>query len=406
MLLRAAGWLITCLLLPPLPVAAQNTRAAQLERERADKAKRLKPYEPRKLETWVMRAEEGRLRRMIAPHNGFFAEYGYTHRPVGAGIGFGGGWRHDLFDRQARVVLEAGATFRRYHMFRADFSLPRLADERIEVGVEGVYRNQPQDDFYGLGPNTQEAMRVSYLFEGREFQGRAIVKPRTWFHFGTRVGVLSPSIDTGKDTRFPSIEATFDDSLAPALLAQPDYRYGEAFAEVDYRDEPGNARSGGYYAVAWRAYNDSDLDRYSFRLLDAQARQFFPIFDKKRVFALKTELVSTTPQSGHRVPFFMQPTLGGGHTLRGVNDYRFRDRAMFNFNVEYRWEAFAALDMALFTDFGTVAPRVSDLDFGDLKRSYGIGLRFNTPSAVFFRIDVATGAGEGLHYFFKFSNAF
>jgi hypothetical protein len=405
MLLRAAVWLLPCLLLA-LPAAAQDTRVARLERERAEKAQQLKPYEPKKLEEWVMKAEEGRVRRMIAPHNGFFAEYGYEHRPVGAGIGFGGGWRHDLFDRQARVVLEAGATFRRYHMFRADFALPRLADERVELGVEGVYRNQPQDDFYGLGPNTLEEMRVSYLFEGREVQGRAIVKPRPWLHLGTRVGWLSPTIDSGKDNRVPSVEANFDDSLAPGLFTQPDYRYGEAFAEVDYRDEPGNARAGGYYVVAWRAYSDADLDRYSFRLFDLEARQFFPIFDKKRVFALKTELIAATPESSHRVPFFMQPTLGGGRTLRGVNDYRYRDLSVFNFNAEYRWEAFSALDMALFTDFGTVAPRISDLDFGELKRSYGIGLRFNTPGAVFFRIDVATGAGEGLHYYFKFSNAF
>jgi outer membrane translocation and assembly module TamA len=89
-----------------------------------------------------------------------------------------------------------------------------------------------------------------------------------------------------------------------------------------------------------------------------------------------------------------------------VKDYRFRDRSAFHFNVEYRWEAFSALDMALFTDFGTVAPRVSDLDFGALKRAYGIGLRFNTPSAVFYRVDLATGAGEGWHFHLKFSNAF
>jgi outer membrane protein assembly factor BamA len=405
MFVRAAAWLLTSIVLVS-PVSGQNTRSALLERQRAEKAKELKPYEPTKLETWVTRAEEGRLRRMIAPHNGFFAEYGYTHRPVGAGIGFGGGWRHDLFDRQARVVLEGGATLRSYYMVRADFSLPRLADERVELGVEGVYRYQPQDDFYGLGPDTLEEMRVNYLYEGSEVQGRAILKPRTWLQLGTRAGSLTNSVDSGKDDRFPSIEGSFDDSAAPGLLVQPDYFYGEGFAEVDYRDQPGNARSGGYYVVSWRAYNDSDLDRYSFHEFNAHARQFFPIFDKKRVFALQTQLLSTTPRSGHEVPFFMQPTLGGSHALRGLKDYRFRDRSIFYVNVEYRWEAFAALDMALFTDLGTVAPRVSDLDFGALKRSYGIGLRFNTPGSVFYRVDVATGAGEGWHIHLKFSNAF
>jgi hypothetical protein len=400
----AAGLLIV--LLTAAPGFSQESRAAQLERERAEKAKRLEPYEPSKLEAFVIRAEEGRIRRLITPHNGFFLEYGYTHKPVGSGIGFGGGWRHDLFDRRARVVLEAGGSFRGYQMLRADFSLPRLANEHLEVGVEGVYRKHPQEDFYGLGLETIQDDRVSYLFEGTEVQGRAVLKPRSWIRIGTRLGALNPLLGSGRDDRFPSIEELFNDSTAPGLGVQPDYRYGEAFAEVDTRDSRGNARAGGYYTVAWRKYSDADFDRYSFSLFDAHARHFIPIFDKKRVFALQAELVSTTPDNGHQVPFWMRPTLGGGHSLRSVADYRFRDRSVFHFNAEYRWEAFSALDMALFTDFGTVAPRLSDLDLGDLKRGYGIGFRFNTADAVFLRFDIATGAGEGIRYFFKFSNAF
>jgi len=387
------------------PALAQDTRAAQLERQRAEKATRLEPYKPTKLEGLLM--QEGRLRRLLFPHNGFFVEYGYSYKPVGAGVGFGGGWRHDLFGRQARVVLEAGGTpFRLYQMARADFSLPRLAGERLELGVEGVYRKHPQEDFFGLGLDTTEDMRVTYLFKGNEVQGRAIYRPLAQMQLGTRFGTLHTSVGPGTDDRFPSIEALFDDDAAPGLLVQPDYLYGEAFAEFDNRDEPGNARAGGYYTMVWRKYNDSDLDRYSFRRFDAQARHFFPIFDKKRVFAVQAELVSTTADDGHDVPFFMQPTLGGGHSLRSVNDYRFRDKSLFGFNVEYRWEAFAALDMALFTDFGTVAPRVSDLDFGEMKHAYGIGFRFNTAKSVLYRIDIGTGAGEGTHFFFKFSNVF
>jgi surface antigen Omp85-like protein len=405
MFVKAAARLLTFLLLAAA-AEAQDTRAAQLQRERANKATRLKPYEPSRLEAFVLQAEEGRLRRLISPHNGFFVEYGYTYKPVGSGLALGGGWRHDLFDRRARLVLEAGGSLRKYELLRADFSLPRLADDHLELGVEATYRRQPQDDFYGLGPDTRKDMRVNYLFKGREVEARAIVGPRPWLQLGTRAGWLDPSVGPGTDSRYPSIEALFDDGAAPGLVAQPEYRYGEAFAAVDYRDEPGNARAGGYYTLAWRQYSDQDLGRYSFRLLDAHARQFLPIFDKKRVFALQAQLVSTSPDDGQEVPFFLQPTLGGGHTLRSVADYRFRDRSLLGFNVEYRWEAFSALDMALFTDFGTVAPRVSDLDFGDMKRAYGIGFRFNTPGAVFLRVDIATGAGEGIRYFFKFSNVF
>src|SRR5918994_2903246 len=108
----------------PSLVLAQTTRAEVLEQERANRANELKPYEPGRIEKLILNAEEGKLRRMIAPHNGFFVEYGYSYKPIGSGIGFGGGFRHDLFDRRARVELEAGATFRKYRMFRADFFLP------------------------------------------------------------------------------------------------------------------------------------------------------------------------------------------------------------------------------------------------------------------------------------------
>jgi hypothetical protein len=388
------------------PALAQDTRAAQLARQRAEKATRLEPYAPKKLENLVLKVEEGRLRRLIAPHNGFFVEYGYHDKPVGSGLGFGGGWRHDLLNRQARVVLEAGGTLRRYQMLRADFSLPRLADDRLELGVEGVYRKHPQEDFYGLGVDTTRDMRVNYLFKGTDIQGRAVYRPIAFVEVGTRFGALTTSVGPGEDDRYPSIETLFGDATAPGLLLQPDYRYGEAFAAFDNRDEPGNARAGGNYEIAWRQYSDRDLDRYSFRRFDAHATQFIPIFDKKRVFALQAQLVSTAADDGNEVPFFMQPTLGGGHSLRSVADYRFRDNSLFGFNVEYRWEAFSALDMALFSDFGTVAPRVADLDLSELKRAYGIGFRFNTAKAVIFRIDIATGGSEGIRYYFKFSNAF
>ena len=147
----------------------------------------------------MLQADEGQLQRWIAPHNGFFIGYGYTYRPSGAGIAFGGGYRHDLFDRRARVVFEAGESFRNYHMVRADFSLPRLARQRLELGLEGVYRHQPQDDFYGPGPDSNAEDRVNYLYKDQDVQGRAVVKVRPWMVAGTRFGRLKPSIRSGTD---------------------------------------------------------------------------------------------------------------------------------------------------------------------------------------------------------------
>src|SRR5688572_10944734 len=138
LLFGAALWVL------PLAAYAQTTRAEALEQERAERAKQLRPYEPKRLEKLILDAEEGRLRRLIAPHNGFFVEYGYTYKPTGSGIGFGGGFRHDLFERQARVVVEVGETFRHYRMARVDFSLPRLAGERLALGRSEEHTSELQ----------------------------------------------------------------------------------------------------------------------------------------------------------------------------------------------------------------------------------------------------------------------
>ncbi|MGH9371117.1 MAG: BamA/TamA family outer membrane protein [Vicinamibacterales bacterium] len=405
-MLRTAVLLALALGALPAWSSAQDTRVEVLERQRAEKARELKPYEPSTLEKLVMNAEEGRIRRLITPHNGFFADYGYTYKPVGSGIAFGGGFRHDLFDRRARVELEAGASFRKYQMLRADFFLPRLAGDRLELGIEGTYKRHPQEDFYGTGFDSVRDDRVSYLFTGREVQGRAIVTLKPWLRVGTRFGRLAPSVGRGTDQRFPSIEEQFDDVAAPGLIAQPNFGFMEGFAEVDHRDEPGNARAGGYYRLSWRKNTDRELDRYSFDTVDLLLQHFVPIFDKKRVFAFQTGLIASNPQAGHEVPFYLRPTVGGSRTVRSVADYRFRDTHALWMNAEYRWEAFGLLDMALFTDWGKVAPRTSDLDFSDLKHAYGIGFRFNTDQIVFLRIDIATGGGEGVRYFFKLSKVF
>jgi outer membrane protein assembly factor BamA len=394
----AAAW--------PASAAAQSTRTEILERQRAEKATQLHPYKPRKLERLMLRFESDNPLVLIAPYNGLFVEYGYSHKPVGSGIGFGGGFRHDLFGRRARVEVEAGISFKNYQLLRADFSTPYLFDDRLELGVEATYHHHPQEDFYGLGGGSLVDDRVNYLFDAREFQARAVGRPVPWLEAGVRVGRLDPSIDRGKDSAYRSIEEVFTDPSAPGLAFQPDFTYSELFGAIDYRDEPGNARDGGLYRLSWRKYSDGSVNRYGFRRLDATVQQFFPIFDKKRVFAFQWHLIASAEDSGQQVPFYFKPTLGGSHSIRSLPDLRLRDDNIMYLNFEYRWEAFSILDMALFTDWGKVAAEPGDLGFSDMKHGYGIGFRFSTAKAVLLRFDVAGGGGEGIQYLFKFSKAF
>ena len=100
------------------------------------------------------------------------------------------------------------------------------------------------------------------------------------------------------------------------------------------------------------------------------------------------------------------PTLGGSTTLRGFDEFRFRDQTALLLNAEYRWEAFSGLDMAIFGDWGDVGPEWDDIAFKDLKSDYGLGFRFNTFRSVFLRIDLARSDQQGFRVNTSFSGAF
>jgi hypothetical protein len=388
------------------PAAAQDSRAALLAQQREAKAAALRPYRPGRIERALLYIEQREPIRWLTPYDGFYVQSGFTDKPVGSGLAFGGGYRHDLFGRRARIVLETGLSVRNYQLARADFFLSGLARGRVELGVKAAYRHYPQEDFYGFGSSSRLEDRVSFLYESTDVQGRAIVRPRRWLEIGGRTGVLNPRIGPGKDGRYPSVEDGFTGSATPGLERHPAYRYAEAFGAVDTRDQDGNPRAGGFYGVSFRRYEGRGGLEQGFHVLDADLQQFIPIFDKKRVIALRGRVISTVGENGGEVPFYFQPTLGGSDSLRSYPDYRFRDRNIISLNAEYRWEAFTGMDMALFSDWGKVAARHGNVDLGSLKRAYGVGFRFNTYKTVFCRFDVAAGGGEGLRYHLKFSNVF
>ena len=197
----------------------------------------------------------------------------------------------------------------------------------------------------------------------------------------------------------------FDPSTAPGLLTSPDYLHAEATAAIDWRESEGYTRSGGYYGVTFHRYDDRSDDLYTFNELEADVRQFIPLLNEHWVIALRGQLRTTDLDSGQQIPFFMLPSLGGSTTLRGYPDGRFRDQHALLMSAEYRWIPGRILDMALFVDAGKVAARRRDLNFEDLRTSYGIGARFHAPAATVLRADAAHGR-EGYRFHFTFGKSF
>jgi hypothetical protein len=226
-----------------------------------------------------------------------------------------------------------------------------------------------------------------------------------WLTTGITVGYLKTNIGRGTDKRFPSTEDLFSPTDFPELIEQPNYYHADAFFRIDYRDEPRNTHSGGLFELTYKYYDDRKLNLYSFRRFDADVQQFFPFLKKKRVIAFRAHTALTDTSSGQSMPFYMMPADSAAIALRGYREFRFRDRNFIVMNLEYRWEAFSGLDMAIFGDVGKVEPRRGDINLKDLESDVGFGFRFNTIKSVFLRIDVGF-SHEGTRVFFKFEPAF
>jgi outer membrane protein assembly factor BamA len=178
------------------------------------------------------------------------------------------------------------------------------------------------------------------------------------------------------------------------------------FAEFDWRTSPSYTRHGGFYRVDWSDYHDTTSGgRASFRRIDAEAAQFFPILRENWIIALRAAASTTQTTTGNQVPYYLLPDLGGSHTLRGYPTWRFRDRNRLALTGEFRWTAGPFVDMALFADAGKVAPTFEDLGLQDMKHSFGIGMTLHTLERTLTRIELVRSR-EGMSVSFSFGPSF
>jgi outer membrane protein assembly factor BamA len=323
---------------------------------------------------------------------------------TGSGFAFGPGYRTHLTDNRIYLDVSAGFSMKGYKA--ADLQVEWLQErfDRVELWTNYRYQDFPQEDFFGFNAPTS-AMRTNYALKSHGVSALGIFHVRPWLRTGTEFGYFMPTIGSGTDEKYPSTGLLFSDIDAPGLAAQPDFLHTTLFAEVDYRDERENARSGGFYRVSFGVWDDTTLEQFDFKRFDAEAAQFVPIFTKKHVIASRVGLAYVNNTGGERVPFYFVPYVGGGRTVRGYEEFRFQDENALWWNTEYRWNAIKYLDLALFYDVGKVARDWNDINLSDTRTAWGFGFRAASTKRVFARLDFGFG-GDDRQIFFKLSPSF
>jgi outer membrane protein assembly factor BamA len=400
------GAALMALLCSATPVSGQvDSRAAEVEAARDRKAQVLQPDTSPVWEQRLIYIRDKKIfERITAGVAGFRAKLGGL--VTGSGFALGPEYlRRDL--AQGHVTLRAAAqsSFKGYQKYDLQFSVPSTQRHPYFLDLQSTYRNYPGINYYGPGPDSNKSSRSDFRLEDTRFNGRAGVEPVRHLKTGVSVGYALVNVGPGTDKRFISADKVFTPEQAPGIDRQPDFFRHTYFVQYDYRDNPGGPRSGGNYIFEFGNYIDRDLSQHDFRRLDVHLQQYIPFFNQRRVIALRAKSTLTFTENGQRVPFYLQPTLGGSDDLRGFRPFRFYDDNLLLANLEYRWETFSGLDMALFADAGKVFPRHSQWNFHDMEASAGFGFRFNVRNNVFLRTDVGF-SHEGFQVWIKFNNMF
>ncbi len=350
-------------------------------------------------------AEEKRIADRISPREGVYARFGGM--TTGSGLALGAGYRKYLFEERVFTDVSAALSTKMYKAVDAKARWAQFWGDRVELWSDFRYRDYPQEDFFGIGNTSVLENQTSYGIESTDIVGRALMKLWPWFSLGADIGYLNPTIGAGTDDSVRSIEDLFVDVQAPGLttLEQPNFLHNTLFAEMDYRDQRGFPTRGGFYRAAFGTWEDTKLEQFDHHRFDAEASQFFAV-TPQQVVAVRVGLSYVNNETGQRVPFYFLPYVGGSDTVRGYREFRFRDENVLFLNAEYRIKVHQFVQVAPFFDAGEVREDWEDIGPGDLKTSYGIGLRAGTDERTFVRIDIASGGNEGTRVFFKFGPSF
>ena len=283
---------------------------------------------------------------------------------------------------------------------------------------------------------------VKSAFEERQaVVGTNVVYPLSRAVF---LRALRPALVGGVNGRFvrvrgrasgsvPSIDTVYTDADAPGLASQP------SFAEFEeglrFRPELANGRFRFDYRVAFQQFLASASSGSSFRRWSVDLRHQIPIYrnatpvtardtngpdecftsvtstgcpplppsrNRYGFFGVRLLTIGSSVSGANRVPFYFQPTMGGGdingqRLLPSADDYRYRGPNVIALQESFEHSLWGPLGVSFQADQGKVTEQTSALGFDNLLHSYSVGLTLRAGGFPFVTLSFAWGTG-GQHY--------
>jgi outer membrane protein assembly factor BamA len=273
-----------------------------------------------------------------------------------------------------------------------------------KISLSGYYSTSKQ---YKIGFSPQV-----YLFGNRVFASiKLFVQDKTIFTpdtlnpeidskaWGVKTELLIPALlgFNNKDSRrklgiifdYQNVDIS-DDNQDPSGEVRPHTLGIGAAWVLDSRDNIFYPTTGHLHRFQFMIFSKDLGSSYDFNRFEIDLRQYFPINqDKRQLIAVQA---FADFARGHP-PFYRLPAFGGSKIMRGFKSGSFRDRTYIASQVEFRTHMWWKLGAVAFVGAGDIAEELRIIKFGDLKYSYGVGLRFvfNEKEGINLRADLGFG---------------
>ena len=365
----------------------------------------------------------------IAPGNGFGAGPAFvTHYTpnedwrlsfnADAIVSTNGSWRAGFYGKAIYTKIKPGTTELKpspvLNFYAQAISLNKIA-------------------YYGLGPDTRRDDQT-FFGERETIVGANVIYPLLGkpLNLSVQGEVNGRFVDIrgNREQSSPSIEQVYTEATAPGLSSQPSFaQFGEGL-----RLKPS---IGDYlklnYLVNYQQFVAGD-SHFSFQRLTVDLSHEIPLSKKRTELSrdhngpddcsmsptstthdcpkitrdregsinLRFLLTESFTSSGHVVPFYFQPTLGGSDingksSLASFQDYRFRAPNLLLLQGSIEHSIYGPLGATFLAETGKVALTHGDIEFKHLRHSYAAGLTLRAGGFPMVYLMYAWGSGEGTH---------
>jgi hypothetical protein len=333
--------------------------------------------------------------KLIAPRTGpFGVVVGFQ---AGGLSGFGGGLtlEHDSFFRPGNLLrLRGSTTVRGEHRLSLGLRIPSGKGGRFEYGAG--YRVRGNARYFGVGPDTREKDESFYRQD--LFWGGLNLRRRVAGSVFAEGDILYSSIAAGEPNKgkTPSLSTIFAGALPPGF---GQHSYGvsggvQISQESDFGD--GRTTRGGSRRIRVERFESTDKHRAAFWSYRGELQQFFPLWHRYRVLALRGYGSWLDPAGAGVIPFQRLMINDTPDALRGYHSFRYRDRGMVALDAEYRFPFWsktapgeAGIDLCPLADWGQVFGDAEEIGLRRMKFSYGLGLRIESKRGFAARIEWA-----------------